>query len=217
MHTSSIWHHHFCLGEKPLFRQLWSLWLLEGWKWERRWRGREKRRGGGRCLQTLAVSSWLSKTAFGVFCEAVGLFVSHRLIRPSVLPSLSSGGEVLWSGRYLCERVCSGNISLIKFPLPNPSGVSSIPSGPHTHARARRDPLLIFLADTSLSGRSLCHHGNPASPHFSAHSASEEHVDELPGSHQWLLVCKQTHTRCTAAEMWLCSLKAHKLCKTSCL
>lgn len=28
------------------------------------------------------------------------VFVSHRLIRPSVLPSLSSGGEVLWSGRY---------------------------------------------------------------------------------------------------------------------
>lgn len=135
------------------------------------------------------------------FCEAVGVFVSHRLIRPSVLPSLSSGGEVLWSGRYLCERVCSGNISLIKFLLPNPSSVSSIPSDPHTHARARRDPLLIFLADTSLSGRSLCHHGNPASPRFGAHSASEEHVDELPGSHQWLLVCKQTHTWCTAAEM----------------
>lgn len=76
MHTSSIWHHHFCLREKPLFGQLWSLWLLEGWKWERRWRRREKRRGGGRCLQTLTVSSWLSKTAFGAFCEAVCVCLS---------------------------------------------------------------------------------------------------------------------------------------------
>lgn len=111
----------------------------------------------------------------GLFCELLVCCLS-QFSRPPVLPSLGSGGGV---GRYSCDCLLSDFIL---------TAYLFVISSHHTHIHTcLGDPLLrVSLADTSLSGRFRCHHGNPASGQerllpdcFSAHSAPGQHVDQL--------------------------------------
>lgn len=163
--TSSIliWHHHVSLGESLSSGNG----GLYGYRKGRSERGGGKdgvfwvceRGGGGRCLQTLisACFSHSKKTVSGLFCEPLVCCLSPPN-QPSVLPpSLSSGGGGHWSTRYLCDSVLS-DITLSTSIFPCPLSLSHM----HTYIQYTCSDRL-FLADTSLSGRSPCHHGNPAS------------------------------------------------------
>lgn len=95
-----------------------------------------------------------SKTASGVFCGPIVCCLSPSN-QPSVLQSLSSGGGVHWGSRYLCDTQTFSLIGSL-FTHTHILYIDiEVVKGPKAQT--------VFLADISLSGRFLCHHGNPAS------------------------------------------------------
>lgn len=197
---------------KPLFRQLRSLWLLEGWKWEGGGEDWEKRRGGGRGLQALAIS-WLSEKR----PSACSADPSVCCLSPFNSALCSPVSQLRWWSALewlvLMWESLLWNISLIisvriflsqlvQFaPLPIHAYICTCSEGPIADILSRhitvwqipvspwKPSITPFRCTLSISAARGC------APRQSS-----------------MAISLQTNT---AAEMWVCSLKANELCKTS--